>query len=297
MPTLYLVDASVFIFRAYFSLGEHIRDRSGAPAAAVFGFGQFLCELIEKRGPSHLAVAFDESLGSSFRNTLYPAYKANRPEAPADLQRQFHACRALTAALGIAGFASASHEADDLIGSLGVRARSEGADLMLVSADKDLCQLIRGRDRLWDPTRGRSLDAAGVYASFGVWPEQMADLLGLAGDAVDNIPGVPGIGPKTAAALLQNFETLEGVYADLRQVATLPLRGASRVQRLLEAHREEAWLSRTLATIDCGAPLSVELDDLVWRGADPDAVAALGLPGALARRALRLSCRELRQEA
>jgi DNA polymerase-1 len=288
MPTLYLIDASVFICRAYFSLPPTLVDRFGAPANALFGFAQFLAELLERRGPSHIAVAFDESLAGSFRRSIYPPYKANRPEAPPELVYQFRRCRELTAALGIAGFASASHEADDLIGALAAQQRRTGVSMVYVSADKDLAQLIQDQDRLWDAPRGRLLDAEGVEREFGVRPGQIVDLLGLAGDAVDNIPGVPGIGRKTAAALLNEREDMAGIYADLEAVAGLPLRGAKRVKRLLAEHAEQAWLSRRLATIDCAAPLG-KGQDLAWAGADPQALAELGLSDWLTRRLTRLA--------
>jgi len=288
MPTLHLIDASVFVFRAYFSVSDRVRDPKGAPANAVLGFGTFLCELLEQRNPQYIAAAFDESLSQSFRNELYPPYKANRPEAPLELIYQFRVCRELCAALGIAPFASPTHEADDLIGTLAEQARPRGFDMLYLSADKDLAQLIRGQDRLWDPGRGRMLDAATVPGEFGVRPEQMIDLLGLAGDAVDNIPGVPGIGRKTAATLLANLDDLDGIYAGLARIPELGLRGAARLQRLLSEHREQAYLSRRLATIDCAAPLTVAPDALSWRGADPDALEALPLPAGLKRRAMRL---------
>lgn len=288
MPSLYLIDASVFICRAYFSLPPTLSDRFGAPANALFGFAQFLAELLERRSPSHLAVAFDESLAGSFRRAIYPPYKANRPEAPPELVYQFRRCRELTEALGIAGFASASHEADDLIGTLAARQRRSGMAMIYVSADKDLAQLIEGQDRLWDAPRGRLLDAEGVEREFGVRPEQMVDLLGLAGDAVDNIPGVPGIGRKTAAALLVERESMAGIYADLAGIAGLSLRGAKRIGRLLEEHAEQAWLSRRLATIDRAAPIDAG-QDLLWAGADPQALANLGLSDSLTRRLTRLA--------
>jgi len=288
MPTLYLIDASVFVFRAFFAVSDRVRDPKGAPANAVLGFGTFLCELLEQRNPAFIAAAFDESLTQSFRNQLYPAYKANRPEAPPELIYQFRICRELCAALGVAAFASQTHEADDLIGTLAALARPHGFDMLYLTADKDLAQLIRDRDRLWDPGRGRMLDALTVLDEFGVRPEQMVDLLGLAGDAVDNIPGVPGIGRKTAAALLAALQDLDGIYAGLPRIAELGLRGAARLRRLLDQHREQAYLSRRLATIDCAAPLEVAPTALAWRGADPEALAALPLPAGLKRRAMRL---------
>mgnify|MGYP001168676694 CR=1 FL=1 len=288
MSRLYLIDASCFIFRAYYSVSDQVRDARGEPANALLGFGLFLCELLERRNPGHIAVAFDESLRSSFRNTLYPDYKAHRPEAPSDLASQFRRCRDFAAALGLAHFGSVTHEADDLIGTLATRMRDKGFSAVYVSADKDLAQLMGEDDRLWDPSRRRWLDGAGVYAQMGVHPRQVADFLGLAGDAVDNIPGVPGIGTKTAARLLAHCDNLEALYSELGVVTRMGLRGAMRVRRLLEEHEEQAWLSRELATIDCEAPLSFAPTELAWRGACAEALEALELPPILLRRAMRL---------
>lgn len=287
MRTLYLIDASVFIFRAYYAYPPHLLDRHGAVANAVFGYGMFLCELLEQRAPSHVAVAFDGRLGGSLRQALLPGYKANRPAVPAELAHQFGVCRQLTAALGIACLESSEHEADDLIGTLASQARQDGFRMVYVSSDKDLCQLVEGSDQFWDPGRRGWLDAAGVQRNFGVWPRHIPDLLGLAGDAVDNIPGVPGIGQKTATTLLTAFEGLEGVYAGLDRVAAAVARGGARVRRLLEEHREQAWLSRHLATIIRDVPLASA--ELSWAGVDAAALEALLLPAALERRARQLA--------
>ena len=287
MRTLYLIDASIFIFRAYYACPPHLLDRRGVMANAVFGYGMFLCELLEQRAPSHIAVAFDGRLSGSHRQALLPRYKANRPAVPAELVRQFGVCRQLTAALGLARLEHSQHEADDLIGTLASRARQDGFRMVYVSSDKDLCQLVEGRDQFWDPGRRGWLDSAGVERSFGVRPQHIPDLLGLAGDAADNIPGVPGIGQKTATTLLAAFEGLEGVYAGLDRVAATVARGGARVRRLLEQHREQAWLSRHLATIVRDVPLAPI--ELRWAGADTDALAALMLPAALERRVLRLA--------
>lgn len=288
MSALYLIDASVYVFRAWFSVADRLTDPGGRPANALYGYGMFLCELLERRRPSHVAVAFDESLRSSFRNEIDPDYKANRPPAPEELKQQFARCRALTEALGVSCFASARYEADDLIGSLAARFRPE-RPAVIVSADKDLAQLVDQGDRLWDAARDRWLDQAGIRESFGVEAWQVADLLALTGDAVDNIPGVPGIGAKTAAALLAAFGDLDGVYRRLDEVPGLALRGAARVARLLEEHRATAFRARQLTRIHCQVGLDCNAADLQWRGADPAALAALELPPRLLRRAQRLT--------
>jgi len=289
MPTVFLIDASIYVFRAYFSLPDTVLDDAGRPANAVLGFGSFLCDLLQRQRPEHLALMFDESLTTSFRNDIYPAYKANRPPPPADLQRQFAVCRGLVEAMGILALGSPRYEADDLIGSLARRVRADQVRMIYVTADKDLAQLVEDEDRWWDPARDRWLDEVGVFGVFGVRPSQIADLLGLAGDAVDNVPGVPGIGRKTAATLLGHFGDMDGLYADLDRVGSLPLRGAARVRRLLADNREQALLCRDLATINREAPLPHELHDLRWRGVDVEALRALRLPEGLRWRAERQS--------
>jgi DNA polymerase-1 len=245
-PT-YLVDASVYIFRAWFSMPEGFENPQGQPTNAVYGFARFLCELIEQTGAQRLAVAFDESLSSSFRNELYPQYKANRDPAPEDLKRQFAWCRDLVQSLGIPAYWSDRYEADDLLASLATHCQSQKLPIAVVTGDKDLAQLVVGpTDTWWDFARNRRLDRNGVYEHFGVYPHQIADYLALTGDSVDNIPGVPGIGPKTAAALLNHFESLDAILARIDEIEWLSLRGAKRVSEALKTHTEQAQLARLL---------------------------------------------------
>ncbi len=287
-PTACLVDASPYVFRAFFSLPDSLRDKSGNPMGAVYGFASFLLKLIAEQRPSHLAVAFDRSLNSSFRNQFYPAYKAQRDLPPADLERQLVLCEEVAAALGAATFADDLYEADDLIGTLCDRllpdrvARAE-LDVLVVSTDKDLAQLVRdaappnaaGNIALLEPGKGTLFRAAEVRQVFGVRPEQVPDLLGLAGDPVDNIPGVAGIGRKTAAALLELFADLDDLYGRLDAVLDAGLRGAKGLHQRLAGGREVAFLSRRLATIARDAPVAAGPGDLLYRGADRARVEAL----------------------
>lgn len=267
-----LVDASVYIFRAYHSLPDTITGRDGAPLNAVYGFADFLCALLEGARPSRIAVAFDESLETSFRNDIYPPYKANRETAPADLKAQIAACRALVHALGIVAVSSDRYEADDLIGTLAARA---DAAVTIVSSDKDLAQLLGAGDVLWDYARGMRYDPAAIRVKFGVACAQIPDYLGLVGDPVDNVPGVAGIGAKTAAGLLAEHPDLDALYANLDGLAGLPLRGAAGIRAKLEAGRESAFLSRSLCTIVTDAPLPAAAGDPTRGAADPRAIAAL----------------------
>ena len=250
LPPVYLVDASVYIFRAWFSMPDDFVNRAGEPTNAVYGFSGFLCSLLEQTGAEHIAIAFDESLAVSYRNEIYPEYKANREPAPEELKRQFGWARAVAEALGLRCYADGRYEADDLIGTLAEYWRERGHPICIVTADKDLAQLVGEGDHWWDFSRNRKLNARQLTEKFGVMPEQMADFLALTGDPVDNIPGVPGIGPKSAAALLGHFGDLDNLYRRLDEVPTLPLRGAKSVHRKLDDHREAAQLARRLTGIE-----------------------------------------------
>ena len=273
-PPLYLVDASMYVFRAWHSMPDEFHDDEGWPTNAVHGFARFLLELLERERPRHIAIAFDEALDSCFRNALYPAYKANRDPAPEELKRQFAHCKALCQGLGLATLAHPEYEADDLIGSALRHARALGLRGVIVSADKDLSQLLEEHDEQWDFARGVRWGAAGVKSRQGVHAHQVADFLALCGDAVDNIPGVPGIGAKTAAVLLSHFETLDALLERIEEIPFLRFRGAASVAARLREHRDIALLCRQLTTIACDAPL--DHDQAFARGA-ADAAALLAL--------------------
>ena len=254
MPT-YLIDSSIYIFRAWFTIPDDMVDPESNPVNAVYGFTRFLGDFLERENPRHVAAAFDVSLTSSFRNELYPDYKANRDPAPPQLKRQFQLCRDITAALGVRSCADTRYEADDLIGTLAAGSRRDGQSVTIVSRDKDLLQLLTDGDMCWDIAGGKRTRYREVREQLGVHAEQVTDYLGLAGDSVDNIPGVPGVGPKTASRLLEHFDSIEHLYADLERVAELPLRGAAKLGDKLAAHQQQAELSRELATICCEVPM------------------------------------------
>jgi len=254
MPT-YLIDSSIYIFRAWFTIPDDMVDPDNNPVNAVYGFTRFLGDFLERENPRHVAAAFDVSLTSSFRNDLYPDYKANRDPAPPELKRQFQLCRDISAALGVRSCADSRYEADDLIGTLAAGSRRAGQNVTIVSRDKDLLQLLTDGDMCWDIAGGKRTRYDDVGEFLGVRAEQVVDYLGLAGDAVDNIPGVPGVGPKTASRLLAHFDSIDHLYGDLERVAELPLRGASKLGAKLGAHREQAEMSRKLATICCEVPM------------------------------------------
>ena len=288
--TLYLVDASLFVFRAWHSMPDEFHDADGWPTNAVHGFARFLLELLEQARPRHIAIAFDEALDSCFRNRLYPAYKANRDPAPDELKRQFTHCKALCAALGLNVLAHGEYEADDLIGSALHAVRPRGFRGVIVSADKDMSQLLAEHDEQWDFARGQRWGMPGVKARHGVEAHQIADYLALTGDAVDNIPGVTGIGAKSAAILLAHFGSLDTLLTRIDEVTFLRLRGAAQVAARLREQRERALLWRQLTTIACDAPLGYDGPVAARADADPEMLDALATTlrfGPMTRRRLR----------
>ncbi len=244
---LHLVDGSGLIFRAHFAfLRRPLTTARGTPVGAVFGFLTTLLALIREEEATHLAVAFDTEK-PTFRHERYPEYKAHRPPVPPELIEQFPLVHRLVDALGVAHLEQDGVEADDLIGSLARSAEAEGWEVVIVSADKDFAQLIAPRIRMYVPARGREaarwVDTEAVEEKWGVKPEQFIDFLALTGDASDNIPGVTGVGPKTAASLLQAHGSLDAILGDLDAIAS------AAVRKKLERDRERALLSRELVTI------------------------------------------------
>ena len=274
-PTAHLVDGSLYVFRAWHSMPDEFHDADGHPVNAVHGFTRFLCELLERVKPEHLAVAFDASLTTSFRNAIYPAYKANRELPPPDLERQFVLCREVTLALGVPVLIDHTYEADDLIGSALWSLRGHGFRSVIVSADKDFGQLLGEFDEQWDYARGMRWGPAGVHERLGVHPHQVADYLALCGDAVDNIPGVPGVGAKTAAALLAHFGSLDALLDRVDEVPFLRLRGAASCAVKLREHAEAARMYRRLTRIALDAPVAPEAGALRRMQGETAAIDAL----------------------
>lgn len=271
---IYLVDASVWVFRAHYSMPPDMIDRDGNPAHALYGFARFIGDLVERVRPDYIAVAFDATLAGSFRCRIDPGYKANREPAPPGLQLQMERCREFCQLAGVPQFGSDDYEADDIIGTLACRMRRSGVRATFVTRDKDFAQLIREGDVYWDYASQRRLRYHEIEAWFGVAPERFADYLALTGDSVDNIRGVPGIGPKTAASLMRAFASLEELYADLERVRTLKLRRAAELPSLLREHREKAFLARQLTAIACDVPLAADPGTLRRRRPDVPALSA-----------------------
>ena len=258
LQPVYLVDASIYLFRAWFSISDEFSTSAGVPTNAVYGFTGFLCSLLEQTNAEHIGVAFDESLSKSYRNEIYPAYKANREPAPEELKRQFRWAREVAESMGLSCFADDRYEADDLIGTLASHWRQRGHPVCIVTSDKDLAQLVDKNDTWWDFTRNQKLSHAKIKDKFGVFPEQIADFLALTGDTVDNIPGIPGIGPKSAAALLSHFDTLEALWERIEEVPHLSIRGAKSLRQKLGEHRHAAELARRLTVIETRVPSALE---------------------------------------
>ncbi len=256
---VYLIDSSIYVFRAWFTVPDSVVNQANEPVNAVYGFADFVYQFLQQAKPEYVAFTFDESLKSSFRNDLFPAYKANRDPAPIELKRQFKYCRDFIDALGIYGVGNPHYEADDLIGTLATRMRNEGYPITILSADKDLAQLITEDDIFWNFAKGERNTIPQIKKQFGVYPHQIADQLALAGDTVDNIPGVPGIGMATAAKLLNKFSSIDELLKNIHKVSEMKIRGAKRIQSLIADHEEELLLYKQLTEIHC----EVKLDDEV----------------------------------
>ena len=263
---LILVDGSGYIFRAFHALPPMTRP-DGVPVNAVFGFTNMLAKLLKDHVGTHVAVIFDAGR-YTFRNRLYEPYKAQRPEPPEELRPQFALVREATAALGVPGIELADWEADDLIASYAREVVAQGGRATIVSSDKDLMQLIRAGIGMWDPIKQKPIGPAEVMEKFGVPPDKLVEAQALMGDSVDNVPGVPGIGPKTAAQLIGEFGDLEAVLA-----AAPTMKPSKRRDALLE-HAEAARISRKLVELRDDVPLPMPLSEMTAREADRPKLAA-----------------------
>jgi len=277
-PRLLLIDGSHAIFRAYHALPPFSTSK-GVPVNAVFGFTNTLLKLLKTHTPDYFAVVFD-SLAPTFRDDLYTEYKATRPPAPPDLVPQFPLCFDVTDALGLPRLVLDGYEADDILGTMALRARAMGIDVTIVSSDKDLMQLVRDGElgesgargpaiRLLDEIKGRTFDEASVRERWGVPPSGIVDLLAIMGDSVDNVPGVKGIGEKGASKLVAEFGALEAIYARIEEVQP------ERIRRLLLESKDSAVLSKTLVTIHPEVPVDRTPDSLVRSAPDRTRLTAM----------------------
>lgn len=267
-PRLFLIDGSSYIFRAFFAIPP-LSNPSGLPTNAIFGFTNILLKLLKQHRPEYVVVALDAGR-KTFRNEMLADYKGNRPEAPAELIPQFPYFRKVLDALNLPLLELPGYEADDIIATLCGTMSGQGCEVIVVSSDKDLMQLVTDGIKLLDSAKDRWIGAEQVREKFGVAPELVIEVMGLMGDLVDNIPGVKGIGEKTAIALIQQFHTLEYLFDHLDEVAQMKLRGAARVRALLEKDKNNAFLSRALATVKRDVPLETPLEALRARPPDID---------------------------
>ena len=273
---LYLVDGSGYIFRAYHALPPLTRKSDGLPVGAVSGFCNMLVKLLNDMGaegtPTHLAVIFDAS-GKSFRNEIYDQYKAHRPPAPEDLVPQFPLVRDAVRAFDIPAIELEGFEADDLIATYAVEAAKTGARVTIVSSDKDLMQLVGNGIDMVDTMKDKFIDAEGVREKFGVGPERVIDVQALAGDSADNVPGVPGIGIKTAAQLIEEYGDLDTLLARAEEI-----KQNKRRENLIE-FADQARISRDLVTLRQDAPMPVGFADMAL--SDPQGDKLIGFAKAM----------------
>ncbi len=271
--TLYLVDGSGYIFRAFYALPQ-LNNSRGLPTNAVFGFLRMLLKLLKDAHPRRLAIVFD-SPKRTFRDDLFESYKANRVSPPNDVVVQIPYIHRAVDAFRIKKLMLEGYEADDVIGTLAVRAARDRVDCVIVTADKDFMQLVGPRITLWDTMRDKHIGAREVREKLGVEPGSVVDLMALMGDAIDNVKGVPGVGEKTASALIQRFGTVDNLLAHLDDLAASDLRGAKKLAAAIAQHRADIELARKLVRIDTDAPLKVDLNDLEFHGIDEKATAEL----------------------
>ena len=268
---LHLIDGSAFIFRAYHALPPLTRKSDGLPIGAVSGFCNMLQKYVEGNhgpdAPTHIAVVFDKG-SHTFRNEMYDQYKANREAMPEDLRPQIPLTRRATEAFNIACKEMEGYEADDIIATLSCQARDAGGRVTIISSDKDLMQLVGGGVEMLDAMKNVRIDRDGVHEKFGVYPDRVVDVQALAGDSVDNVPGAPGIGVKTAALLINEYGDLDQLLARAEEI-----KQPKRRQTLID-HADQIRLSRDLVTLDCETPLEFTLDDLEVRDPEPDALMA-----------------------
>lgn len=263
-PYVYLVDGSSYIFRAFFALPP-LSNSSGLPTHAIYGFTTMTFKFLKAYRPEYLAVVLDAGR-KTFRNEMYHEYKSNRPEAPPDLIPQFPYIRKVLEAMNVAALELEGYEADDLIATLAKHFSARGNQVVIVSGDKDLMQLVADGVKLLDTGKNRWIGLEGVKEKFGVEPEKVVEVMGLMGDPTDNIPGVKGIGEKTAIALIQRYHSLENLFDHLDGLESTGLRGVGRIRNALVAGRDAAFLSRQLATVKTDVPIQAELEQLRYRG-------------------------------
>jgi DNA polymerase-1 len=263
--TLYLIDGSSYIFRAYFGVRQNLSTSQGLPTNALYGFVTMLQRVVRDECPDYLTVTFD-SKEKTFRHEMYADYKANRESPPEDLEKQFPYFERLVQAHNIHSIRVPGVEADDIIGTLTRQGQQAGLQVVIVSGDKDMMQLIASDVRMLDTMKGKRFGKKEVIEKFGVGPDKVIEVMGLMGDSSDNIPGVKGVGPKTATELIQKFGSIENLYEHIDEIDKVKLK------EKLQTDRDNAELSRKLVTIDTEVVVDCSIDDLKVRAVDNTAL-------------------------
>jgi len=271
--TLYLVDGSGYIFRAFFAL-PRLNNSRGLPTNATYGFIRMLLKLLKEARPTHIAVEFD-SARRTFRDELFESYKANRVETPNALLQQIPYIYRAVDQFRIPRLVIDGYEADDVIGTLAVQAARDGFNVVIVTGDKDFMQLVSPNITLWDTMFGKRTGIREVRERFGVEPGALVDVMALMGDSIDNVKGVPGVGEKTASALVQHYGSLEAMFAGLDKLGQAKIRGAKKLAGVLADHQRDVELARKLVRVDTNVALDFKPDDLAWPGIDEKGVADL----------------------
>ncbi|HET6488966.1 MAG TPA: DNA polymerase I [Syntrophales bacterium] len=266
-PTLYLIDGSNYAYRAFFAI-QGLANSRGFPTNAVYGFNNMLTKLLRDHKPEHIAVVFDAK-GPTFRSESYEQYKAHRKPMPDELKPQFGVIKDLVRAYRIPLLEIEGIEADDVIGTLARKFEGEGVRVVIVSGDKDLMQLVSGNVVMIDTMKDKTYDIAGVEERFGVGPGKVADILGLMGDTSDNIPGVPGVGPKRALELIKEYGTVEGVLQNVDKIRN------ERLRKAIAEHADQARLSRELATVRIDAEVDLSMESARYAGPDREVLKAI----------------------
>lgn len=290
---LYIIDASIFIFRYYFSMPSNWFASNGRPTETAYGYALWLIKFLLNEKPENVVACFDESLTTCFRNDIYPDYKISRALPDDDLAFQLLACKHITEQLGVSSYASDKYEADDLAGSFAKYCGKNKIPYSILSRDKDLSQLLAfGESCMWDYPDKTPLQHDEVKEAMGVEAKQVADYLAIVGDSSDDIPGVPGVGPKTASALLSHFGSWLDIKKKQSEIANLPVRGAKKLQEKISEYEEQIDMALQLTTI------ATEATKAGWRetkvqSVDAEAVIAfaedLGFPKGFAKRVEQLS--------
>ena len=256
-----LIDSYSFVFRAYFSMPAFTR-KDGTPVGAVYGFTKMMMRLLASLDFTHIVAIFDSG-SKTFRNEIYSEYKMHRPECPEDLKPQFPIIRQVAESLNLATLEKKNYEADDLIATIAKQVDPDEYEVLIISPDKDLMQLVSDHIKIYDAGKDKMIDRAAVKEKFGVKPEQVVDILALMGDAADNIPGVKGVGPKTASELISEFGSLENLYQNLDKIKQ------KKRKEYLETDHEKAKLSKILARLEENVDFDSDLSNFKVRPIDP----------------------------